>query len=151
MDRINHVKIASPDPQAIATFLTEVVDVPEGWELGAARTLTSPGEVPSPARDAAGAFTPESVSSFRGASELTGFIVGDTTSRQFQVVQAETPRIWGVAIGTRDFEGAYERAVARGIPCTPPDIVDWNAGDSIRYFFAEVGGVVFEVLRVESS
>ena len=151
MDRINHVKIASPDPQAIATFLSEVVDIPEGWELSAPKPLTAPGEVRSMARDAAGEFTPESVYAFRGASELAGFIVGDTTSRQFQVIQAETPRIWGVAIGTRDFEGAYERAVARGIPCTPPDIVEWHGADSIRYFFAEVGGVVFEVLRVESS
>ena len=151
MDRINHVKIASPDPQAIATFLNEVVDVPEGWEIGAASTLTSPGGVRSGARDAAGDFTTESVYEYRGASELTGFILGDTTSRQFQVIYAETPRIWGVAIGTRDFEGAYDRAVARGIPCTPPDVVDWHDGDSIRYFFAEVGGVVFEVLRVESS
>jgi hypothetical protein len=150
VDRINHVKIATPDPKAVATFLREVVDIPEGWALGAPDALTSPGEVVSGARDANGDFTPESVSDFRGASELAGFIVGDTTSRQFQVIQAATPRIWGIAIGTRDFEGAYERAVERGIPCTPPAVVDWHAGDSIRYFFAEVGGVVFEVLRVES-
>jgi hypothetical protein len=150
VDRINHVKIASPDPAALERFLREVVDVPEGWALGDPSTLTAPpSPVPSGARDANGDFTAESVSDFRGASELTGFIAGDTTSRQFQIVRAETPRIWGIAIGTRDLEGAYQRALERDIPCTAPDVVDWHAGDAIRFFFAEVGGVVFEVLRVE--
>jgi hypothetical protein len=150
VDRINHVKIASPDPQAIETFLREVVDVPEGWTLGDVSSLAPPDGVPSGARDANGDFTPESVSAFRGSSQLTGFIVGDTTSRQFQIVAAETPRIWGVAIGTRDLEGAYQRARDRGFRCTVPDKVEWHGADSIRFFFAEVGGVVFEVLRVES-
>jgi hypothetical protein len=151
VDRINHVKIATPDPRAVQRFLREVVDIPEGWPIGAAEALPlRPEPVVSGARDANGEFTPESVSAFRGTSELAGFIAGDTSSRQFQIIHAETPRIWGIAIGTRDFEGAYERAVERGIPCTPPDVVDWHDGDAIRFFFAEVGGVVFEVLRVEA-
>ena len=150
MDRINHVKIASPDPAAIERFLREVVDVPEGWALGDPSAITSPAGVVSPARDADGNFSLDAVYVFRGTQELTGYIAGDTTSRQFQIVEAETPRIWGVAIGTRDLEGAHRRCVEHGFPCTDPDIVEWHGADSIRYFFAEVGGVVFEVIRVES-
>ena len=37
----------------------------------------------------------------------------------------------------------------RGIPCSDVQLVDWNEKDGIRAFFAEVGGIVFEVLRVE--
>jgi hypothetical protein len=33
MDRINHVKIVSPDPDAIDRFLTEVLEIPAGWAL----------------------------------------------------------------------------------------------------------------------
>lgn len=149
MDRINHVKIATPDPAAIDRFLREVVDIPEGWSIGSLDALTPPTHVVSPARDANGEFTIDSVTAFRGADELTGFIVGDLQSRQFQVVQAETPRIWGVAIGTRDFEGAHARCVEREIPCTEPAVTSWYGDVSIRYFFAEVAGIVFEVLRVE--
>ena len=28
-------------------------------------------------------------------------------------------------------------------------LVDWNENDEIRAFFSEVGGIVFEVMRVE--
>ncbi len=28
-------------------------------------------------------------------------------------------------------------------------LVDWNEKDGIRAFFAEVGGIMFEVMRVE--
>ena len=41
MDRLNHVKIVSPEPEAVDRFLREVLEVPAGWPL--------PG--PSPARD----------------------------------------------------------------------------------------------------
>ena len=66
MDRINHVKILSPDPEAVETFLTEVLDVPAGWSMGPIVGVP-PADTRSPARDAAGEFTIESVVDFRGA------------------------------------------------------------------------------------
>ncbi len=150
MDRINHVKIVSPDPAAIDRFLREVVDIPEGWPLGGGPGPA--GEVVSPARDAEGNFTMDSVSTFRGSSTaFGGFITGSTESRQFQIFQADAPKIWGVAIGTRHLERAHERCVARGIPCTEPTVTAWGDTGSIRFFFAEVGGIVFEVMRAESD
>jgi hypothetical protein len=147
MDRINHVKIVTPDPEAIDRFLREVVDIPEGWSLGPVDE--PPADVRSPARDADGNFTMDSVTAFRGASG-GGMIVGSPESRQFQVFQADTPRIWGVAIGTRNLEQAHEKCVAAGYPCTEPALTAW--GDAgIRFFFAEVGGIVFEVMRAEAS
>jgi catechol 2,3-dioxygenase-like lactoylglutathione lyase family enzyme len=150
MDRINHVKIVTPDPEAVKRFLTEVLDVPEGWSLGEV-TMAPPADLRSPARDASGEFTGDSVSDFRGASPSGGgMIVGSPESRQFQVFAGERAHIWGVAVGTRNLERAHERCVAAGFPCTEPALTPW--GDAgIRFFFAEVGGVVFEVMRAESA
>jgi hypothetical protein len=148
MDRLNHVKIVTPDPEAVDRFLREVVDIPEGWSLGP--VSDPPAEFPTPARDDDGNFTMESIMEFRGAGTGGGMIVGNPDSRQFQVFQADTPRVWGVAIGTRDLEGAHERCVAAGYPCTEPQLTAW--GDAgIRFFFADVGGIVFEVMRAEAS
>ena len=148
MDRINHVKIVSPDPAAIDRFLREVVDIPEGWPLGPLDP--PPADAPSPACDADGNFSLDTVTAFRGSSSFGGFITGSSESRQFQIFQADTPKIWGVAIGTRNLERAYERCVERGIPCTEPTVTPWGDSGSIRFFFAEVGGIVFEVMRAES-
>jgi hypothetical protein len=148
VDRLNHVKIVTPDPGAIDSFLREVLEVPEGWKLG--ETTPEPGPVPSPARDAGGGFTVESVGAFRGAGGLGGMITGSTESRQFQILQGDKAHVWGVAIGTRHLERAHERCVARGIPCTDPALTPWGDG-GIRLFFAEVGGIVFEVMRAEAS
>jgi hypothetical protein len=146
MDRINHVKIVSPDPVAIDQFLREVVDIPEGWSLGA--TGEFHGEVSSPARDAEGKFTAAGVNDFRGARG-GGLITGSTESRQFQLLEGPAAHIWAVAIGTRHVERAHERCVERGIPCTDVDVTAWKDGGAIRFFFAEVGGIVFEIMRSE--
>jgi len=53
-----------------------------------------------------------------------------------------------VAIGTRHLERAHQRCVERGIACSDMQLVDWGK-ESIRAFFAEVGGIMFEVMRVE--
>jgi catechol 2,3-dioxygenase-like lactoylglutathione lyase family enzyme len=148
MDRINHVKIVTPDPEAIDRFLREVLDIPEGWRLGEAGTGSSPTGVVSPARDAAGEFTAESVHAFRGAGGMDGRITGSTESRQFQILRGDRPHIWAVAIGTRHVERAHQRCVERGIACTDPSLTSWGEG-GIRFFFAEVGGIVFEVMRAE--
>jgi hypothetical protein len=150
MDRINHVKIVSPDPAAVDRFLREVVDLPEGWPLGSLDGYQPPAEVPSPARAASGDFTMESIMAFRGETQVMGgYIVGDASSRQFQIFQGDEPKVWGVAIGTRDLEGAHARCIERGIACTDLQLTEWHDGGSIRFFFAEVGGIVFEVLRAE--
>ncbi len=87
---------------------------------------------------------------FRGGTQVMGgHITGDSSSRQFQIFQGDEPKVWGVAIGTRDLEGAHARCVEHGIPCTDVQLTDWHDGGSIRFFFAEVGGIVFEVLRAE--
>jgi catechol 2,3-dioxygenase-like lactoylglutathione lyase family enzyme len=148
MDRLNHVKIVTPDPQAIDSFLREVLEIPEGWKLG---DVTPPaGPIPSPARDAEGKLTVESVGAFRGSSGPGGIITGSTESRQFQILQGEKAHVWGVAIGTRHLERAHERCVERGIPCTEPALTAWGEG-GIRFFFAEVGGIIFEVMRAEPA
>lgn len=147
MDRLNHVKIVTPDPDAIDRFLREVLDIPEGWQLGDA-PLARP--VVSPARGPDGEFTAASVNTFRGATGFGGRIAGSTESRQFQILHGDKPHIWGIAIGTRHLERAHERCVERDIPCTEPALTPWGDG-GIRYFFAEVGGIVFEVMRAEDS
>ena len=52
-------------------------------------------------------------------------------------------------MGTRHIERAHQRCRERGIPCSDMQLVDWNERDGIRAFFAEVGGIMFEVMRVE--
>jgi hypothetical protein len=148
VDRINHVKIVTPDPKAIDTFLREVVDIPEGWPLGAIEPTG--GELQSPARGPDGSFTAESVHAFRGSNSMGGMITGSTESRQFQILQGDHPHIWGIAIGTRHVERAHQRCVERGIPCTEPALTSWGEA-GIRFFFAEVGGIVFEVMRAEAA
>ena len=152
MDRINHVKIVTPDPEAVDRFLREVVDIPEGWSLGASGDVPSqPAAGPFPARDAEGRFTTASVSAFRGTTSMTrGRIAGSTESRQFQILQANEPRIWAVAIGTRHLERAHQRCLERQIPCTDLTVTTWGDG-AIRFFFAEAGGIVFEIMRSEPA
>jgi hypothetical protein len=145
MDRMNHVKIVTPEPEAVDTFLREVLDIPEGWRL--------PGQQPAqphpvaPQRE----MSWKNVMAIRGDDGSGGYITGSTESRQFQVLRGEKPRIWSVAVGTRHLERAHARCVERGIPCSDMELVPWADGQGIRAFFAEVGGIVFEVLRVEAS
>lgn len=147
MDRLNHVKIVTPDPAAVDRFLREVVDIPEGWPLGTLDTAP-PGEVRSPARGADGTFSMDTVGEFRGTStSFGGFITGSPESRQFQIFQADEPKVWGIAIGTRHLERAHERCVERDIPCTDLQVTPWGDGGTIEFFFADVGGIVFEVMR----
>lgn len=147
MDRLNHVKILTPDPEAVNQFLTEVLDVPVGWSLGSIAG-SAPADYRSPARDAHGELTMESVLAHRGP-ELGGVIAGSTESRQYQILKSPRAAIWAVAVGTRNLEQAHTRARARGIPCTEIDVAAWREGQA-RFFFAEVGGVLFEVLRIEN-
>ncbi len=142
MDRLNHVKIVSPDPAAIDRFLREVLDVPEGWSLG-----PPPPAPPPPPRKT---LSMEEVMAFRGGDAVaTGFITGTPESRQFQIFSGPRAHIWGVAVGTRYLERAHERCVADALPCTDIQETDWGDG-RIQFFFVEVGGIVFEVMRLAS-
>jgi hypothetical protein len=153
MDRINHVKIVTPDPGAVEKFLTEVVDIPAGWSLGAyPPPPEGGGGVAGPARNADGTFTLEGLMAWRGRGSGGGMIVGSPESRQFQVFHADAPKVWGVAIGTRHVERAHDRCVERGLPCTDVQVTPWGqSGGAVTFFFVEVGGIVFEVLRAEDS
>ena len=64
-----------------------------------------------------------------------------------QRTAGEAPRM----VGTRNLEQAHARCVERGIPCSDLQLVPWGDGQGIRAFFAEVGGIVFEVMRVEAT
>ena len=154
MDRLNHVKIVTPDPAAIETFLREVLDIPAGWPLG---QPGGPRAASGPPEDAvaAAAASPVQLSMLdveqrRGETRFRGYIAGSTESRQFQILDGDRAQVWGVAIGTRHVERAYERCQDRGIPCTEPAVTPWGDG-SIRFFFAEVGGILFEVMRAEPA
>lgn len=148
MDRVNHIKIVTPEPEAVNHFLTEVLDIPEGWTL--------PGDGPSRAQPIRTVATPEGALSWddviahRGGGTADGRITGNPRSGQFQIYPGDTPHIWAVAVGTRHLERAHERCTEHSIPATPIEAVPWGDG-VIRAFFAEVGGIVFEVLRVDAG
>jgi hypothetical protein len=143
MDRINHVKIVTPEPETVDRFLREVLEIPEGWVIPAARPARAyPPIEPSPV-------TWPSVIARRGDDGSGGFITGSSESRQFQILRGPHAHLWSIAVGTRHIERAHERCVERGIPCSDVQLVDWNERDGVRAFFAEVGGILFEVMRVE--
>jgi catechol 2,3-dioxygenase-like lactoylglutathione lyase family enzyme len=144
MDRINHVKIVTPDPEAVDRFLREVLEVPEGWELPP-RTRSAP----TYPRAAERKLSWDDVLTLRGDDGSGGFITGSPESRQLQILRGPKPHIWSVAVGTRHLERAHSRCFERGIRCSDVQLVDWNERDNVRAFFAEVGGIVFEVMRVE--
>lgn len=142
--RINHVKLVTPEPAVADAFLREVCDVPEGWPLGEAERL-APGTPLGPG----GELTAESMAALLPTG-MRGFIAGDPSSRQFQILEGTATACWAVAISTRHLEEVHERAVARGVPCTPIGVLEnWSGGASIRYFFCQVAGLTFELLRVE--
>jgi hypothetical protein len=145
MDRINHVKLITPEPAVVDAFLREVVDLPEGWPLGAGVKSLEPGAPLGPGGD----LDPTAIGERRKVTGTDGFITGSTESRQFQILEGGPAAFWAICIGTRDIEGAYERCKERGIPATPITVADWNERDNIRNFFCIVAGLMFEVIRVE--
>ena len=145
MDRINHVKIVTPEPEAVDRFLCEVLEIPKGWPLPAFKKGGAPAYPPTPKEPV----TWESVLARRGDDGSGGFITGSTESKQFQILRGPRAGIWSVAVGTRQIERAHARCLERGIPCSDMQLVDWNERDGVRAFFAEVGGIMFEVMRVE--
>jgi hypothetical protein len=150
MDRINHVKLTTPSPELVDAFLRQVVDIPEGWPLGADAPAIAPDMPLGPGGD----LDPNVVNDTRNAGvglDVTGFISGDTNSRQFQILTGENAQVWAVCIGTRYIERAHARCAERGIPATPITVADWNEHDNIVNFFCVVAGIMFEVIRVEAK
>jgi hypothetical protein len=147
MDRINHVKLVTPEPGLVDAFLREVCEIPEGWPLSPESSAVRPG--PLAPLGPGGELTQDDVMGQRGQGEPVGFITGDSTSRQFQIFKSDRSSFWAICIGTRNIEAAHERCQARGIPATPITVADWNERDNIRNFFCVVGGLMFEVIRVE--
>ena len=143
MDRINHIKIVTPEPEAVDRFLREVLEVPEGWKIPGAKSAAKHARTP------AQPITWETVLARRGDDGSGGYITGSPESKQFQILRGPKPHIWSVAVGTRHIERAHQRCKERGIPCSDMQLVDWNERDGVRAFFAEVGGIMFEVMRVE--
>jgi hypothetical protein len=139
------VKIVTPEPEAVDRFLREVLEVPKGWPIPAFKAGPTSAYAPTPAQPV----TWESVLARRGDDRSGGFITGSTESRQFQILRGPRAGIWSVAVGTRHIERAHARCVELGIPCSDMQLVDWNEKDGVRAFFAEVGGIMFEVMRVE--
>jgi hypothetical protein len=148
MNRLNHVKIVSTDPDAVDRFLRLVAEVPAGWPLGdqSKRTPVPPGAPLS-----GPTLTNDEVFKFRGASETHGFIVGDEKSRQFQILRGNASRIWGIAIGTRDVARAHALCLEHGFEASPIEVTPWSPGQQVRFFFATAGGVMFEVMSVERA
>lgn len=145
MDRINHVKIVTPEPEAVDRFLREVLDFPKGWELPGPEAASR--HAPAPPRE----MTWPNVIRLRGDDGSGGFIAGSSESRQFQILRGPKAHIWSVAVGTRHLERAHQRCVERDIPCSDMQLVPWGDGQGVRAFFAEVGGIIFEVMRVEAT
>jgi hypothetical protein len=143
-NRLNHVKMRTPEPAVVDAFLREVCEIPEGWPIGDAQRLP-PGAPLGPG----GALPEGTVGDGRGLADANGFIVGDPGSRQFQVLRGEPAASWAVCISTRDVQGIYDRAQERGVQCTPISVVAWNPRDDIRFFFCVVAGLMFEVIHVE--
>lgn len=143
--RLNHVKVVTPQPEIVDAFLREVCDIPEGWPLSDGAVPLGAGAPLGPGGD----LPPEVVADRRRVTGQRGFVAGSPESRQFQIFEADAAAFWAVCISTRHVEDLYERAKARGVPCTPIDVADWNDRDNIRYFFCLVAGLMFEVMRVE--
>jgi hypothetical protein len=150
MDRLNHVKLVTPEPELVDAFLRQVVDIPEGWPLG---NSGKPPVAPDAPLGPGGTLSQDEVTGQRnaggGVAGFGGFIAGSTESRQFQILTSDTPLVWAICIGTRYIERAHERCQERGIPATEITVADWNERDNIRNFFCVVGGIMFEVIRVE--
>ena len=78
MNRINHVKLTSPDPAAVAKFLTEIAQLPEGFDIPAEHIGPAAEWNPEPSD---GPFTMDDILAMRGADGHSGVIVGDEESR----------------------------------------------------------------------
>jgi len=149
VNRLNHVKLVTPEPDAVVRFLTEVAGLPQGFEVPSEHIGPAAEWRPEPEEQSK--LTMDDIISMRGANGKSGFIVGDGTSRQLQIMSGDHAAVWAVTVGTTDVDAAYERCQAKGYVCTPRNMVPFVGGDKIHYFFARVGGLVFEIMNIEAA
>lgn len=152
MSRIQHIKIVTDAPDDVREFLRDVADFPEGFDITSYSAVDPQGNVqPRAKQQPVGPdLTWDDIASLRALNGEPGFIAGTVESRQLQVFPGSVPGIWAVAIGTRDVEGAYAKCKQRGFPATEISVTPFN-GSSVRAFFALVGGITFELMRVEPA
>lgn len=149
MNRIQHIKVVTNEPDVVREFLRDVADLPDGFDIepyGA----DPQGNVQTRAKapPAGPELSWEDIAAVRGMKCEPGFISGSVESRQIQVFSSDAPGIWAIAIGTRDVEATHTKCVARNLPTTPISITAFN-GNNVRAFFVIVGGLTFEFMRVE--
>jgi hypothetical protein len=149
MNRIQHIKVVTDAPEELRTFLREVAELPDSFDIQAYGT-DPPGNVQTRAKVVLRGpeLTWDDIASTRGRSGEPGFVSGSVETRQLQVFPGEVPGIWAIAIGTRDLEGVHHKCTTRGIPTTPIELTPF-VGSNVRAFFVIVGGITFEFLRVE--
>ena len=142
MSIIQHIKLVSPQPEEVRAFLVDVAELPDGWAF----------EYQNEAADdvSEGMLSWERVMQRRGASGPKGYIVGDTKSRQLQILGGATGAIWSVAIATQELERVHERCRERRLDVTEIRSTPF-AGNTVEAFFVEVGGVLFEFLRISPA
>ncbi len=160
---VNHIKLVTPDPDAVNDFLTQIAGVPQG--RGRVETLGGQGPLgmfgvgqppaePHPPHDDGSGYLPlEQVYTTRGADGTGGWNVGELdVSRRFQVFSGEEPHIWAVALGVPNLEDAVAQCQERGIPVTDIHVVTpFGTNERCRFAFARVGGIVFELMRREAA
>ena len=150
-NRIQHIKLIAPNPAVVRAFLTQVCDIPEVGEFAPfGRDQSEPIPLDQPlgpggeidmARDINAKLATE------GPGTGDFFIVGDIASRQFQIRSGAPGDVWAIVIASRDVAAVRERAVARGIACTPVEDYSIGLPQDDRAFFCIVEGITFEIIQ----
>jgi len=150
-NRIQHIKLIAPNPAVVRAFLTQVCDIPEGEEF-AREGNEQPAPIPiDQPLGPGGEITLEKDINAKLATEGPGtgefFIIGDISSRQFQIRSGAPGDVWAIVIASRDVAAVRERAIARGVACSP--IEDYSIGlpQDDRAFFCIVEGITFEIIQ----
>ena len=150
-NRIQHIKLVAPNPAVVRAFLTQVCDIPDTGEFAPeGRDRPDPIPFDQPLGPGKGELTLQDITD-KIATEGPGtgefFIVGDTSSRQFQIRSGAPGDVWAIVIATRDVAAVRAKAEARGIVCS--SIEDYSIGlpQDDRAFFCIVEGITFEVIQ----
>jgi catechol 2,3-dioxygenase-like lactoylglutathione lyase family enzyme len=159
---IGHVKLVTPDPAAVNDFLANIAGFPGSQAvetlggqgpLGMFGVGQPPSEPHPPHDDGSGDLPLEQVYTTRGADGTGGYMIGDLMKRStIQMYHGEEPHIWSVMIAAPDIEGAHAKCVEQGIPVSDIHVVTPLGTDlRCRFMFARVGGIVFELMRLETA
>jgi len=150
-NRIQHIKLIVPNPAVVRAFLTQVCDIPEDDDFAPfGRDQVEPIPLDQPLGPG-GEISLEKDINSKLATEGPGtgefFIVGDTSSRQFQIRSGVPGDVWAIVLATRDVEAVRERAIARGVVCSPVEDYSIGLPQDDRAFFCIVEGVTFEIIQ----